>query len=235
MEIPLFTFDRRDSGVSCLRDIPTSSRDKEWKKKFFYIDASVIPGEMHWREMGPKDKFKDDGPAADAYIVNTLFKRLSQHPSECTVIPEGALVMAGMSLLCHDIWLYPSLKRVDEGKWLLFDFVDPPRNAALRAADRVIRGQEPDVLKIHLEQFLLPVVPADPTAYISQPPPSGGSSVSAAETKKPTRVKITRRKGMTAGATTAPVAVSIFVALEGATAVSAPYRGNESSPSIEET
>ncbi|MFS8021914.1 hypothetical protein Hanom_Chr16g01433111 [Helianthus anomalus] len=62
MEIPLFSFDRRDICVSCLRDIPASSKDKDWKKKFFYIDAAVITQEMHWREMGAKDKFKDDGP-----------------------------------------------------------------------------------------------------------------------------------------------------------------------------
>ncbi|MFS7900643.1 hypothetical protein Hanom_Chr00s128001g01814261 [Helianthus anomalus] len=30
---PFFTFDRRDTDVSCLRDIPTSSKDKDWKKK----------------------------------------------------------------------------------------------------------------------------------------------------------------------------------------------------------
>ncbi|MFS7944145.1 hypothetical protein Hanom_Chr06g00508631 [Helianthus anomalus] len=63
---PFFTFDRRDIDVTCLRSVPTSSRDKEWKKKFFYIDAGVIPGEMHWREMGAKEKFKDEGPPADA-------------------------------------------------------------------------------------------------------------------------------------------------------------------------
>ncbi|KAF5773122.1 hypothetical protein HanXRQr2_Chr13g0585151 [Helianthus annuus] len=57
---------------------------------------------------------------------------------------------------------------------------------------------------------------------MSQPPPSGGSSVSIAETKKPTRVKITGRKVITAGATTSPVAVSISLAPEGTTAVSAP-------------
>ncbi|MFS8016263.1 hypothetical protein Hanom_Chr15g01366481 [Helianthus anomalus] len=56
------------------------------------------------------------------------------------------------------------------GKWSMFDFVDPLRNAALRASDRVIGEKEPDVLKIHLEQFLLPAVLADPAAYISQPP-----------------------------------------------------------------
>ncbi|MFS7939771.1 hypothetical protein Hanom_Chr05g00455871 [Helianthus anomalus] len=96
---PFFTFDRRDTDVSCLRDIPTSSKDKDRLKKFFYIDAGVIPGEMHWKEMGPKDKVKDDGPPEDAYVANALYTRLCGCPFECTVIPEGALVMAGMSLL----------------------------------------------------------------------------------------------------------------------------------------
>ncbi|MFS7922276.1 hypothetical protein Hanom_Chr03g00247201 [Helianthus anomalus] len=201
---PIFTFDRRDIDVSCLRDIPASSRDKVPEKKLFYIDAGVIPREMQWREMGPKDKVKDDCPPKDAYVENTLFKRPCQCPSECIVIPEGALVMAGMSLLRRDIKLYPSFQRDDEGvclefillivyaltcvnltgKGSLFDFVDPPRNAALMVADCVIGEQEPNVLKVHLDQFLLPAVLADPSAYISQPPPNGGSNASVAETKK---------------------------------------------------
>ncbi|MFS7917628.1 hypothetical protein Hanom_Chr03g00191331 [Helianthus anomalus] len=168
--------------------------------------------------MGAKDKFKDEGSPADAYVQNALFKRLSQCPSECTVIPEGALVMAGMSLIWRDMRLYPSFQRDDEGKWSLFDFVDPPRNAALRATYRVTGEQETDILKIHLEQFLLPVVPADPSAYISQSPPSGGSSVSAAEARKPIRVKVTGRKYMAAGATTSAVAISASVP-EGGVAV----------------
>ncbi|KAJ0717227.1 hypothetical protein HanPI659440_Chr13g0521221 [Helianthus annuus] len=89
--------------------------------------------------------------------------------------------MAGMSLLWRDSRLYPSFQRLDEGKWSLFDFVDPPlRNAALISTDRVIGEQEPGVLRIHIEQFLLPALPADPNAYMSQPPPSGGSGVSIA-------------------------------------------------------
>ncbi|MFS7955123.1 hypothetical protein Hanom_Chr07g00638941 [Helianthus anomalus] len=179
-----------DTDVSCLSDIPTSSKDKDWKKKFFYIDTGVIPGEMHWREMGPKDKVKDDGPPEDVYVANALYKRLCGRPFVCVVIPDGALVMAWMSLLWRDIKLYPSFQRDDEGtyfvglayvlltvsgitcvhvtgEWSLFDFFDPLRHTALKAADRVLGDQKPDVLKIHLEQFLLPAVPADPTAYIT--------------------------------------------------------------------
>ncbi|MFS7922287.1 hypothetical protein Hanom_Chr03g00247311 [Helianthus anomalus] len=189
----------RDIDVSCLRDIPSSSRDKDWEKKFFYIDVGVIHGEMQWMEMGPKDKVKDDGPPKDAYVENTLFKRLCQCPSECIVIPEGALVMAGMNLLWRDIRLYPSFQRDDEGKGSSFDFVDPPRNTTLRAADCVIGEQEPNVLKVHLDQFLLPTVQADPSAYISQPPPNGWINAPGAETKKPIWVKVTGRKYMAAG------------------------------------
>ncbi|MFS7949603.1 hypothetical protein Hanom_Chr06g00573541 [Helianthus anomalus] len=170
--------------------------------------------------MGPKDKVKDDGPPQDAYVANALYKRLCEYPSECMVILEGALVMAGISLLWRDIRLYPCFQRGDEGmclfffeqtllivceltcvnvigKWsLIFSIL---RGAALKAADRVIGEQEPDVLKIHLEQFLLPVVPAYPTAYVSQPSPSGGSSVSVVEPKKTIRVRVTGRKYMATG------------------------------------
>ncbi|KAJ0541885.1 hypothetical protein HanHA89_Chr09g0333661 [Helianthus annuus] len=106
--------------------------------------------------------------------------------------------MAGMSLSWCDIKLYPSFRREDEGEWSLFDFVDPPWHAALKAADRVLGEQEPDVLKIHSEQFLLPAVPTDPTAYITVPPPSGGRNVVAIE-KKPIKVKITGRKYIAVG------------------------------------
>ncbi|KAM0056806.1 hypothetical protein Hdeb2414_s0006g00222841 [Helianthus debilis subsp. tardiflorus] len=196
---PFFTFDRRDIGVSCLRSVPSSSRDKDWKKKFFYIDAGVIPGGMHWREMAPKEKFKDDGPPADGYIENALFKRLSQHPSKCQVIPEGALMLAGTSLLWRDSRFYPSFHRFDNGKcqiavsksasdvyfdmliswvktgdWSLFDFVDPPCNATLRSADRVVVEQEASVLKIHIENFLLPAFTVDCSAQLVSPPPNSG-------------------------------------------------------------
>ncbi|KAJ0535781.1 hypothetical protein HanOQP8_Chr09g0335681 [Helianthus annuus] len=67
--------------------------------------------------------------------------------------------------------------------------------------------KEPDVLKIHLEQFLLSAVPADPTVYISQSPPSGGSNVAALE-KKPTRIKVTGRRYMAAGDATSSVGVT---------------------------
>ncbi|MFS8028687.1 hypothetical protein Hanom_Chr16g01513341 [Helianthus anomalus] len=124
--------------------------------------------------MGPKDKVQDEAPPKDAYVANVLYTKLCGRTFVCTVIPDGALVMARMSLLWYDIKMYPSFRRDDEGEWSLFDFVDPLRHATLRSADCALNEQEPDVLKIHLEQFLLPAVPADPTAYITVPPPAKG-------------------------------------------------------------
>ncbi|KAJ0447064.1 hypothetical protein HanRHA438_Chr17g0806761 [Helianthus annuus] len=89
----------------------------------------------------------------------------------------------------------------------MFDFIYPPRHAALKAADRVLGEQEPDVLKIHLEQFLLPAVPADPVAYVTMSPPSGGGSVVAME-KKPVKLKITGRKYLATGADASAVSVT---------------------------
>ncbi|KAF5760230.1 hypothetical protein HanXRQr2_Chr16g0750991 [Helianthus annuus] len=57
---------------------------------------------------------------------------------------------------------------------------------------------------MHLEQFLLPALPADPSAYIAPLPlvPSGG--VSALE-RKPTWIKVTGRKYMAVGAAASSV------------------------------
>ncbi|MFS8027368.1 hypothetical protein Hanom_Chr16g01497921 [Helianthus anomalus] len=75
------------------------------------------------------------------------------------------------------------------GKWSLFDFVDPPRHIALRAANCVLGDQEPDVLKVHLEQFCYPIE---------------GGSVAVPE-RKPTRIKVTGRKYMAAGTATSSI------------------------------
>ncbi|KAF5757447.1 hypothetical protein HanXRQr2_Chr17g0826801 [Helianthus annuus] len=77
----------------------------------------------------------------------------------------------------------------------------------MKAADHVLSEKEPDVLKIHLEQFLLPAVPADPAAYVTISPPSGGGSVVAIE-KKPVKLKITGRKYLATGAGVSSMSVT---------------------------
>ena len=81
----------------------------------------------------------------------------------------------------------------------MFDFVDPPRHLALRPADRVLDEGELDVLGMHLEQFILPAIPADPAVYISPLASVPNTGVPALE-KRPTRIKLTGRKYMAAGA-----------------------------------
>ncbi|MFS7888918.1 hypothetical protein Hanom_Chr00s000002g01600651 [Helianthus anomalus] len=225
-----FTFDRRDIGVSCLRSVPSSSRDKDWRKKFFYIDAGVIPREMHWREMAPKERFKDDDPPADAYIKNALFKTLSQHPSECQVIPEGALVLRfdngkcqfAVSKSASDVSYDMLIIWVKTCDWSLFDFVDPPRNAALRSADPMVGEQEASVLKVHIESFLLPAIIADSSAQLSSPPPSSESEASLGGAKKMFRIRITEKKSATIEATDSPVAAGVLTAPEGVVVTSTP-------------
>ncbi|MFS7986281.1 hypothetical protein Hanom_Chr11g01008481 [Helianthus anomalus] len=78
---PFFTFDRRGTDVSCIQLVPSSSRDKYWKKKFFYIDVVVVPGNMVWRKMALKEKVKGTTPTFTEYQNNALFKALSAHPS----------------------------------------------------------------------------------------------------------------------------------------------------------
>ncbi|KAF5784963.1 hypothetical protein HanXRQr2_Chr10g0422991 [Helianthus annuus] len=94
-----------------------------------------------------------------------------------------------------------------EGKWSLFDFVDPSRHAALRSADRVPGEQEPNVLKVHLEQFCCPLCQRTQLCIYPSLPPSEGSSVAVPE-KKPTRIKVTGRKYMAAGAATSSAGVA---------------------------
>ncbi|KAM0046180.1 hypothetical protein Hdeb2414_s0009g00312901 [Helianthus debilis subsp. tardiflorus] len=166
--------------------------------------------------MAPKEKFREEGPPADAYIENALFKKLSKHPSECQVIPEGAPVLVGMSLLWRDSRLYPSFQRFDNGDLSLFDFVDTPRNAALRSADRVVGEQEASVLKIHIEHFLLPAITADSSAQLVNPPPSSGSEAPLGGTKKASHIRITGKKNATIEATASPVAAGVPTAPEGA-------------------
>ncbi|XP_021995478.1 uncharacterized protein LOC110892630 [Helianthus annuus] len=101
--------------------------------------------------------------------------------------------MAGMSLLWPDIRRYPSFQRDDAGEWSMFDFIDPPRHLALKPAYRALDEGEPDVLRVHLEQFILPAVPADPTAYVTQLSGVATTAVSVSE-KKPTRIKLTGKK-----------------------------------------
>ncbi|MFS7970455.1 hypothetical protein Hanom_Chr09g00821241 [Helianthus anomalus] len=167
----------------------------------------------------PKRSLKDRGQLADAYIENALFIRLSQRPSECHVILEGALVLAGMSLLWRDSRLYPAFQRVNS---LCLSSLIPPGRVALRSADREVGEQEAGILKIYVENFLLPAVPVASTAQLSDLPLSGGSGVSLDETKKTTRIRITGKKVVTVGMIASAMAASVSMPPEDVFVTSAP-------------
>ncbi|MFS7952916.1 hypothetical protein Hanom_Chr07g00612501 [Helianthus anomalus] len=105
--------------VTNLRSVPSSSRDKDLKKKFLYPDAMAITGDMAWRNTAPKKKVKDIAPASEVYLENALFKDLS--PSEWTVVLEGALVLVEMSQSWKNPRLYPGFKTVDGSRATVSD------------------------------------------------------------------------------------------------------------------
>ncbi|KAD5961338.1 hypothetical protein E3N88_12811 [Mikania micrantha] len=65
-----YSFDKR-GGPSMIQKVPSSSRDKNWRNKFFYIDERVFPGVMQWRS--PLDPIVDPIPAESEY-ANTRIR-----------------------------------------------------------------------------------------------------------------------------------------------------------------
>ncbi|KAF5808891.1 hypothetical protein HanXRQr2_Chr04g0150691 [Helianthus annuus] len=112
--------------------------------------------------------------------------------------------------------------RMKTGDWSLFDFVDPPRNAALRPSDRVVGEHEASVQKIHIEHFLLTAILRIPLIKLLVLPPSSGCEASLGGTKKASRIRITGKKSTTSEVTTSPEAAGELTAPEGATVTSAP-------------
>ncbi|KAF5804463.1 hypothetical protein HanRHA438_Chr05g0206751 [Helianthus annuus] len=152
---PFFTFDRRSTDETCLRLVPASCRGKDWKKKFFYVDANVIPGEMHWRAMSAKEKVKDVAPPKAEYQENALFKALTTHPSEITIVPDGALALVGMSLCWRDVQIYPALRTADGSPFTRADLLYPERSSSILAADRPLHPGEDNILRANVSNFLI--------------------------------------------------------------------------------
>ncbi|MFS7942524.1 hypothetical protein Hanom_Chr06g00489361 [Helianthus anomalus] len=73
---------------------------------------------MHLRVMASREKVKDVGPVKEKYQENTLYKSLTAHSSECTVIPKGALVLVAISLCWPNFQIYPAFNTIDGGKFL---------------------------------------------------------------------------------------------------------------------
>ncbi|MFS7987385.1 hypothetical protein Hanom_Chr11g01022061 [Helianthus anomalus] len=136
---PFFTFDQRSTDETCLRIVPTSCRDKDWKNKFFYVDGDVIPWNMHWRTMPAKEKVKDVATLKAEYQDNALFKALTSHPSEFTIVPDGALALVRKSLCWRDVQIYPAFSTADGSPFTLADLLYPQKASSVSTMDRLLR------------------------------------------------------------------------------------------------
>lgn len=57
-----YSFDKRNASKNLLGKVPSSSADKDWKSKFFFVDAGVIPCNMRFRLKG--EQVVDEAPLA---------------------------------------------------------------------------------------------------------------------------------------------------------------------------
>ncbi|MFS8008470.1 hypothetical protein Hanom_Chr14g01273141 [Helianthus anomalus] len=71
---------------------------------------------MHWKVMAAKETEKDFVPPKAEYQDDARFKALIARPSECLVIPGGALALFGMNLCRRDVHTYHAFKTTNEGK-----------------------------------------------------------------------------------------------------------------------
>ncbi|GJU91634.1 hypothetical protein Tco_1304057 [Tanacetum coccineum] len=83
---------RRASSSVCIND--NHSCMKHWKSGFFLIDRRAIPDYMTWRH--PNSVIDDPKPAAGSYRMADV-RRLSAHVVKLRDMPEGVLVLSGLS------------------------------------------------------------------------------------------------------------------------------------------
>ncbi|MFS7987394.1 hypothetical protein Hanom_Chr11g01022161 [Helianthus anomalus] len=152
---PFFTFDRRSTDETCLRLVPASCRDKDWKYKFIYVDGYVIPWNMHWRTMSAKEKVKDVALLKAEYQDNALFKALTSHPTEITIIHDGDLALVGMSLCWRDIQIYHAFSTADGSPFTHADLLYPQKASSVSPADRPLRPGEDNIQQANVSNFLI--------------------------------------------------------------------------------
>nr|GEW03462.1 hypothetical protein [Tanacetum cinerariifolium] len=83
---------RRDPSPICIDD--NISCMKSWKSGLFLIDQRVVPVYMSWRH--PSSAIDDPKPPAGSYSQYDV-RRLSAHVVKLRNIPEGVLVLSGLS------------------------------------------------------------------------------------------------------------------------------------------
>ncbi|KAJ0639804.1 hypothetical protein HanPSC8_Chr16g0701341 [Helianthus annuus] len=93
-----FTFPKRKDSVSlpCYSFMPTSTYPKEWKNRFIFVSAPLIPESPPLKD--PKAVIEDSVPALSANET-VLWKRMYEYPTRAFNFPEGILAMGGLSPL----------------------------------------------------------------------------------------------------------------------------------------
>ncbi|KAM0028700.1 hypothetical protein Hdeb2414_s0018g00517151 [Helianthus debilis subsp. tardiflorus] len=75
--------------------MPTSTYPKEWKSRFIFVFAAMIPESPPLRD--PKASIEDSIPVLSADEI-VQWKRMYENPTRAFTFPEGVLAMGGLSL-----------------------------------------------------------------------------------------------------------------------------------------
>ncbi|GKA89549.1 hypothetical protein Tco_0811361, partial [Tanacetum coccineum] len=97
--------------------------NKHWKSGFFLIDRQAIPDTMVWRHPGAA--INDPRPAAGSFNMADV-RRLSAHVIKLRDMPEGVLVLSGLSQVWKNHFCNPVLRGTDGNVMGIYDFLCLP-------------------------------------------------------------------------------------------------------------
>ncbi|KAJ0951223.1 hypothetical protein HanPSC8_Chr02g0057481 [Helianthus annuus] len=91
-----FTFAKRQNNVSkpCYSLMPTSTYPKDWKSRFIFVSAAMIPESPLPRDA--EAVIEDAVPTLSA-IETVQWKRMYENPTKAFTFSEGILAMGGLS------------------------------------------------------------------------------------------------------------------------------------------
>ncbi|KAJ0773650.1 hypothetical protein HanOQP8_Chr03g0101701 [Helianthus annuus] len=91
-----FTFAKRQNSVSkpCYSFMPTSTYPKDWKSRFIFVSATMIPESLLPRDA--EAVIEDVVPTLSA-TETILWKRMYENPTRAFTFSEGILAMGGLS------------------------------------------------------------------------------------------------------------------------------------------
>ncbi|KAL8249632.1 hypothetical protein R6Q59_006500 [Mikania micrantha] len=149
-----YSFDKR-GGPSMVLKVPSSSKDKNWRSKFFYIDERVIPGKMQWRS--PVDPIIDPAPVEDRYVNSRLYKWLCEYPTNIQPIPEHALVATWISCLWDSPSAKPGYLNRNGGEGFFFEVLSDTRRELLVPKEKPLKPKEAPFLHFTARYVVFPL------------------------------------------------------------------------------